>query len=46
MLNCIFQLLDFANFGYMFNYDNLIKYILDNYNLIHIYSPNTGIYQC
>jgi hypothetical protein len=25
-LNCKFQLLDFANLGYIFNYDNLIKY--------------------
>jgi hypothetical protein len=25
-VNCKFQLLDFANVGYIFNYDNLIKY--------------------
>jgi hypothetical protein len=25
-VNCKFKLLDFANVGYIFNYDNLIKY--------------------
>jgi hypothetical protein len=25
-VNCKFQLLDFANLGYIINYDNLIKY--------------------
>jgi hypothetical protein len=25
-VNCKFQLLDFANLGYILNYDNLIKY--------------------
>jgi len=45
-VDCKFQLLEFANLGYIFNYDNLLKYILDNYNLINIESPNTGIHQC
>jgi hypothetical protein len=25
-VNCKFQLLDFANLGYILNYDNLLKY--------------------
>jgi hypothetical protein len=35
-VNFKFQLLDFANLGYIFNYDKLKIYILDNYSLISI----------